>query len=187
VTICGEESSGTGSGHVREKDGLWAVLFWLNILAARKQGVDEIVHEHWATYGRNYYTRHDYEEVDAGVANALVDDLRGRVPGLIGQQFEGGLTVSYADDFAYTDPVDGSVSGKQGIRIGFSNGSRIVLRLSGTGTVGATLRLYLERYEQAHGNHDLDTQSALEPLIQLAERLTGLRQRTGRPAPSVIT
>jgi phosphoglucomutase len=105
----------------------------------------------------------------------------------VGQQFEGGLTVSYADDFAYTDPVDGSVSGKQGIRIGFSNGSRIVLRLSGTGTVGATLRLYLERYEQAHGHHDLDTQSALEPLIQLAERLTGLRQRTGRPAPTVIT
>jgi phosphoglucomutase len=187
VTICGEESSGTGSNHVREKDGLWAVLFWLNILAARKQGVDEIVHEHWATYGRNYYTRHDYEEVDAGVANTLVDDLRGRLPGLVGQQFDGELTVSYADDFAYTDPVDGSVSGKQGIRIGFSNGSRIVLRLSGTGTVGATLRLYLERYEQAHGNHDLDAQSALEPLTQLAERLTGLRQRTGRPAPSVIT
>jgi phosphoglucomutase len=186
VTICGEESAGTGSNHVREKDGLWAVLLWLNILAARQQSVDTIVKDHWARFGRNYYTRHDYEEVDAGVANALVDDLRGRLSGLVGQKF-GGLTVAYADDFTYHDPVDGSVSARQGIRIGFGDGSRIVLRLSGTGTVGATLRLYLERYEPAHGSHDLDTQSALRPLIELSEQLAGIRARTGRDAPSVIT
>ena len=187
VTICGEESAGTGSDHVREKDGLWAVLLWLNILAVRKQGVDEIVREHWATYGRNYYTRHDYEEVDSAIANALVDDLRGRLPGLVGQTFEDELQVAYADDFTYHDPVDGSTSAKQGIRIGFTDGSRIVLRLSGTGTVGATLRLYLERYEAADGRHDLETQTALEPLISLADQLAGIRQRTGREAPSVIT
>jgi phosphoglucomutase len=186
VTICGEESSGTGSNHVREKDGLWAVLLWLNILAVRRQSVDTIVKDHWAVYGRNYYTRHDYEEVDAGVANKLVDDLRAALPGLNGRKF-GGLTVSYADDFTYHDPVDGSVSGKQGIRVGFADGSRIVLRLSGTGTVGATLRLYLERYEPAHGQHDLDTQAALKPLIELAEQIAGIRARTGRAAPSVVT
>jgi phosphoglucomutase len=171
---------------VREKDGLWAVLLWLNILAARGQGVDEIVRDHWAIYGRNYYTRHDYEEVDTAVANALMDDLRARLPELAGQSFEG-LSVAYADDFAYHDPVDGSVSRQQGIRIGFADGSRIVLRLSGTGTVGATLRVYLERYEPAHGQHDLDTQSALAFLISIAERIAGIRQRTGRDAPSVIT
>ena len=186
VTICGEESAGTGSNHVREKDGLWAVLLWLNIVAARKQSVDVIVREHWATYGRNYYTRHDYEEVDGAEAKALVDEVRARLPGLAGQSFSG-LTVAYADDFSYTDPVDGSVSAQQGIRIGFTDGSRIVLRLSGTGTVGATLRLYLERYEPADGRHDLDTQAALQPLVILADELTGLRQRTGRGEPSVIT
>ncbi|HTJ56558.1 MAG TPA: alpha-D-glucose phosphate-specific phosphoglucomutase [Devosiaceae bacterium] len=186
VTICGEESAGTGSNHVREKDGLWAVLLWLNVLAVRQQSVDTIVKDHWAKYGRNYYTRHDYEEVDAGIANALVDDLRASLPQLVGQTF-GGLRVAYADDFTYNDPIDGSVSGKQGIRIGFADGSRIVVRLSGTGTVGATLRLYLERYEPPHGQHDLDTQSALKPLIELAEQLAGVRQRTGRAAPSVIT
>jgi len=186
VTICGEESAGTGSNHVREKDGLWAVLLWLNILAARQQSVDTIVKDHWSKYGRNYYTRHDYEEVDAAIANKLVDDLRSKLSGLVGQRF-GGLTVSYADDFTYHDPVDGSVSGKQGIRIGFADGSRIVLRLSGTGTVGATLRLYLERYEPPHGQHDLDTQAALKPLIELAEQLAGISERTGRNAPSVIT
>jgi phosphoglucomutase len=186
VTICGEESAGTGSSHVREKDGLWAVLLWLNILAARQQSVDDIVRDHWATYGRNYYTRHDYEEVDAAVANALMDDLRQRLPTLAGESFEG-QTVAYADDFSYQDPVDGSTSGRQGIRIGFADGSRIVLRLSGTGTVGATLRVYLERYEPAHGQHDLDTQSALSFLIAVAERIAGIRQRTGRDAPSVIT
>jgi len=186
VTICGEESAGTGSNHVREKDGLWAVLLWLNIIAARKQGVDQIVREHWATYGRNYYTRHDYEEVDAGIANKLVDDLRAQLPALPGQVFDD-LQVAYADDFSYHDPVDGSTSAKQGIRIGFTDGSRIVVRLSGTGTVGATLRLYLERYEAADGRHDLETQLALEPLIVLAEQLSGVRARTGRPEPTVIT
>lgn len=187
VTICGEESAGTGSNHVREKDGLWAVLLWLNILAVRKQGVDDIVREHWRTYGRNYYTRHDYEEVDAGIAGKLVDDLRAQLPGLPGKVFGDDLQVAYADDFTYHDPVDGSTSAKQGIRIGFTDGSRIVLRLSGTGTVGATLRLYLERYEAADGRHDLDTQLALDPLIDLVERLAQVRARTGRDAPSVIT
>ncbi|WP_408639764.1 alpha-D-glucose phosphate-specific phosphoglucomutase [Devosia beringensis] len=187
VTICGEESAGTGSDHVREKDGLWAVLLWLNIVAVRKQSVDEIVRAHWATYGRNYYTRHDYEEVDAAIAGQLMDDVRAKLPGLVGQNFGEDLQVAYADDFKYHDPVDGSTSAKQGIRIGFTDGSRIVLRLSGTGTVGATLRVYLERYEAADGRHDLDTQYALEPLVGLAEQLAGIKQRTGRREPSVIT
>jgi phosphoglucomutase len=186
ATLCGEESAGTGSNHVREKDGLWAVLLWLNIIAAKKQSVDTIVREHWSIYGRNYYTRHDYEEVDASVASRLMDDLRARLPGLKGQRF-GDLEVAYADDFTYTDPVDGSVSRNQGIRIGFVDGSRLIVRLSGTGTVGATLRVYLERYEPADGHHDLETQAALEPLIELAEHLAGIRERTGRSEPSVIT
>ena len=186
VTICGEESAGTGSNHVREKDGLWAVLLWLNVLAARQQSVDMIVGDHWATYGRNYYTRHDYEEVEAAPANKLMDDLRAQLPSLVGQTIEG-RPVAYADDFTYHDPVDGSTSGKQGVRIGFADGSRIVVRLSGTGTVGATLRLYLERYEPPHGQHDLDTQSALSPLISIADNLAGIKARTGRDAPSVIT
>ena len=186
VTICGEESAGTGSNHVREKDGLWAVLLWLNILASRNQSVDEIVREHWQTYGRNYYTRHDYDEVDSAIANTLVDDVRAQLPGLVGKTIGPG-TVAYADDFTYHDPVDGSTSAKQGIRIGFSDGSRIVLRLSGTGTVGATLRLYLEKYEPPHGHHDLDTQRALGDLIDAAEQLAGIRERTGRKEPSVIT
>jgi phosphoglucomutase len=186
VTICGEESAGTGSDHVREKDGLWAVLLWLNILAARQQSVDDIVRDHWATYGRNYYTRHDYDEVDSAVANKLVEDLRAQLPTIATSTYDS-LAVAYADDFTYLDPVDGSTSARQGIRIGFADGSRIVLRLSGTGTVGATLRLYLERYEPAHGQHDLDTQSALSFLISLADRIAGIRERTGRDAPSVIT
>ena len=186
VTICGEESAGTGSNHVREKDGLWAVLLWLNVIAARGESVDMIVQDHWATYGRNYYTRHDYEEVDSAAANALMDELRGKLPTMVGQTLEG-RTVSYADDFTYHDPVDGSTSAKQGVRIGFSDGSRIVLRLSGTGTVGATLRIYLERYEPPHGQHDLDTQSALSPLIAIADSVAGIKSRTGRDAPSVIT
>lgn len=186
VTICGEESAGTGSNHVREKDGLWAVLLWLNVLAARGQSVDAIVTDHWATYGRNYYTRHDYDEVEAGAAADLMDALRAKLPGLVGQRLEG-RDVVYADDFAYLDPVDGSTSGKQGVRIGFADGSRIVVRLSGTGTVGATLRVYLERYEPPHGQHDLDTQVALAPLIALADSVAGIRERTGREAPSVIT
>ncbi|MHA6689987.1 alpha-D-glucose phosphate-specific phosphoglucomutase [Devosia sp. A449] len=187
VTICGEESAGTGSNHVREKDGLWAVLLWLNIIAVRKQSVDQIVREHWASYGRNYYTRHDYEEVDAAIAGKLVDDLRAELPKLSGRILAEDLQVAYADDFTYHDPVDGSTSARQGIRIGFTDGSRIVVRLSGTGTVGATLRLYLERYEAADGRHDLETQTALEPLIALVDQLTGIKQRTGRREPSVIT
>jgi phosphoglucomutase len=186
VTICGEESAGTGSNHVREKDGLWAVLLWLNILAVRRQSVDAIVTEHWKTYGRNYYTRHDYEEVDAAAAGKLVDDLRTALPGLVGKRFDEAQIV-YADDFTYDDPVDGSVSRRQGIRIGFDDGSRIVLRLSGTGTVGATLRVYLERYEAADGRHDLETQVALAPLVEIAETLADIKARTGRNAPSVIT
>lgn len=186
VTICGEESAGTGSNHVREKDGLWAVLLWLNILAVRQQSVDEIVRDHWAVYGRNYYTRHDYEEVDADKANGLMDDLRGQLAGLVGQEIDG-FGVSYADDFAYDDPIDGSHSGKQGVRVGFADGSRIVVRLSGTGTVGATLRIYLERYEGADGDHDQDTQHALAPMIAIADMLTDIKSRTGRSAPSVIT
>jgi len=187
VTICGEESAGTGSNHVREKDGLWAVLLWLNIIASRKQSVDEIVREHWATYGRNYYTRHDYEEVDAAGANALMDELRAQLPSLVGQSFGEDFQVAYADDFTYHDPVDGSTSANQGVRIGFTDGSRIVVRLSGTGTVGATLRLYLERYEAADGRHDLETQQALAPLIELADEIVGVKERTGRSEPSVIT
>ncbi len=186
VTICGEESAGTGSDHVREKDGLWAVLLWLNILAVRQQSVDAIVRDHWAKYGRNYYTRHDYDEVDAEQANGLVAALRQRLADLPGQVIER-YKVTYADDFAYHDPVDGSSSAHQGIRIGFEDGSRIVVRLSGTGTVGATLRLYLERYEAPDGDHDQETQAALQPLIEIVEKLAEVRRWTGRDAPSVIT
>ncbi|UJQ94551.1 alpha-D-glucose phosphate-specific phosphoglucomutase [Mariluticola halotolerans] len=186
VTICGEESAGTGSDHVREKDGLWAVLLWLNILAVRQQSVDAIVRDHWAKYGRNYYTRHDYDEVDAEQANGLVAALRQKLADLPGQVIEG-YKVTYADDFAYHDPVDGSSSAHQGIRIGFEDGSRIVVRLSGTGTVGATLRLYLERYEAPDGDHDQETQAALQPLIEIVEKLAEVRRWTGRDAPSVIT
>jgi phosphoglucomutase len=186
VTICGEESAGTGSNHVREKDGLWAVLLWLNILAVRGESVDAIVRAHWATYGRNYYTRHDYDEVDTTAANGLMDALRARL-GTPASFNVGGYETAYADDFTYHDPIDGSVSAKQGIRIGFKDGSRIVFRLSGTGTVGATLRVYLERYEPPNGHHDLDTQAALAPLIAAAEQIAGISDRTGRSAPSVIT
>ncbi|MBF2034305.1 MAG: alpha-D-glucose phosphate-specific phosphoglucomutase [Leptolyngbyaceae cyanobacterium T60_A2020_046] len=186
ATLCGEESFGTGSNHVREKDGLWAVLFWLNILAVKQQSVEDVVKAHWATYGRNYYSRHDYEGVDADRANTLMENLRSRLSGLQGQTL-GGYTVAYADDFSYTDPVDGSISSKQGIRIGFEDGSRIVFRLSGTGTQGATLRLYLERYEANPANHDQDPQVALADLIQLADEVAQIRELTGRPAPTVIT
>jgi phosphoglucomutase len=186
ITLCGEESFGTGSDHVREKDGLWAVLFWLNLLAVRQQSVAEIVSEHWRHYGRNYYTRHDYEAVDAKAAGALVDHLRIMLPALPGQRF-GNYTVAYADDFAYTDPIDGSVSANQGIRIGFEGGSRIVLRLSGTGTEGATLRVYLEFYEPDPTRHHQDTQEAMAPLILIARELAQIEARTGRAEPTVIT
>jgi phosphoglucomutase len=186
ATVCGEESFGTGSNHVREKDGLWAVLMWLNILAVRRQSVAEIVAEHWETYGRNYYTRHDYEEVDSGAADALMADLRARLDTLPGTVING-LTVERADDFSYHDPIDGSVTTKQGIRVFFTDGSRLVYRLSGTGTAGATLRLYLERYEADPTRHDLDTQDVLAGLVQIARDLPDIEGRTGRSAPTVIT
>ncbi|MDS4020123.1 MAG: alpha-D-glucose phosphate-specific phosphoglucomutase [Candidatus Competibacter sp.] len=186
ITLCGEESFGTGSDHVREKDGLWAVLFWLNILAARRQSVAEIVREHWRVYGRNYYTRHDYEAVDSKAADGLVDALRSQTATLPGRRL-GSYTVDYADDFRYVDPIDDSVSEKQGIRIGFKDGSRIVYRLSGTGTEGATLRVYIEAYESDPAKHDLDTQQALAELIGIANSLADIRERTGRDAPTVIT
>ena len=186
VTICGEESAGTGSNHVREKDGLWAVLMWLNILAARKQSVDAIVREHWRTYGRNYYARHDYEEVEKAGADALMAELRGKLASLKGEKF-GALTVANADDFAYHDPVDGSNSAKQGVRILFEDGSRIVYRLSGTGTAGATLRVYIERYEPDQARQDRDTSDALSDLIVLSRDVAGIERHTGRKEPSVIT
>lgn len=186
VTICGEESAGTGSSHVREKDGLWAVLLWLNILAVRGESVADIVRQHWATYGRNYYSRHDYEEVDSAAANGLIEALRARLDTLPGTAV-GQLKVTAADDFAYHDKIDGSVSKNQGIRILFEGGSRIVFRLSGTGTSGATLRVYIERYEENCMRHDLDTQEALSDLIAAAESLADIRARTGRDTPSVIT
>ncbi|MBE9211125.1 alpha-D-glucose phosphate-specific phosphoglucomutase [Plectonema cf. radiosum LEGE 06105] len=186
VTLCGEESFGTGSNHVREKDGLWAVLFWLNILASRKQSVEEIVREHWKTYGRNYYSRHDYEAVETLEANTLMENLRGSLSTMKGKQF-GKYQVEYADDFSYTDPVDGSISQNQGIRIGFTDGSRIVFRLSGTGTQGATLRVYLESYEPDSTKHNLDPQQALAELITLADEIAQIKANTGRDKPTVIT
>ncbi|SSC67077.1 alpha-D-glucose phosphate-specific phosphoglucomutase [Ciceribacter selenitireducens] len=186
VTICGEESAGTGSNHVREKDGLWAVLLWLNILAVRGESVRDIVTQHWATYGRNYYSRHDYEEVDTDAANGLVAALRAKLATLPGTKI-GDLVVAQADDFSYLDPVDQSVSNNQGVRVLFEGGSRVVFRLSGTGTSGATLRVYIERYEPDASRHDLETQTALADLIAAAESLADIRTRTGRDAPSVIT
>ena len=186
ATLCGEESFGTGSNHVREKDGLWAVLFWLNILAVTGKSVEAIVFDHWKTYGRNYYSRHDYEEVDKGRATELMDRLRGMLGKLPGQTF-GKYEVKYADDFSYTDPVDGSVSRKQGIRIGFTDGSRIIFRLSGTGTKGATLRVYIESYEPDASKHDIETQTALKPLIDLAQEIAQIKEFTQRDEPTVIT
>jgi phosphoglucomutase len=186
VTICGEESAGTGSNHVREKDGLWAVLLWLNILAARKQPAKAIAEAHWKEYGRNYYARHDYEGVDTAAANALMDDLRARLATLPGTKLAG-LTVAAADDFTYKDPIDGSVSARQGIRVMFEGGSRVVFRLSGTGTSGATLRVYIERYEEASGDLALETSAALADLIRAAEEVAGIRAHTGRTEPDVIT
>ncbi len=186
ITLCGEESFGTGSDHVREKDGLWAVLFWLNLLAVRRQSVGDIVREHWQRFGRNYYTRHDYEAVDAGAAEALMDHLRMLLGDLPDKRL-GGLSVAYADDFSYTDPVDGSVAEGQGIRIGFDGGSRIVFRLSGTGTRGATLRVYIECYEPDPARHGQPVQEALAPLILSARELAQIEARTGRAEPDVIT
>jgi phosphoglucomutase len=186
ATICGEESFGTGSDHVREKDGLWAVLLWLNILAVRKQSVAAILEEHWAKYGRNYYSRHDFEAVETTKADVMMAGLRGSLSALPGKVVEG-MTVEAADDFAYTDPVDGSVSQKQGVRVLFKDGSRIVYRLSGTGTEGATLRVYVERYAAGPGGLDLDAQEALAPVIRAAHQIAGIAPHTGRTAPDVVT
>ena len=182
ATLCGEESFGTGSSHVREKDGLWAVLMWLNIQARRRQSVADIVTAHWRAFGRNYYSRHDYEEVDATSASGLIAALRDKLPTLQGQH---GITL--ADDFAYDDPVDSSRTVGQGIRLIFEDGSRIVYRLSGTGTAGATLRVYLERYEPDASRHATETQAALADLITLSRAIAEIEPRTGRAAPSVIT
>ncbi len=186
ITLCGEESAGTGSNHVREKDGVWAVLLWLSVIAARRQSVAEIAREHWATYGRNYYTRHDYEGIDTPAAQALMKALGERLPGLAGTSV-GGRLVAKADDFSYTDPVDGSVSKNQGLRVIFEDGARIVYRLSGTGTTGATLRVYIERYEADPALLAQDTQAALADLIATSRNLARLREFTGREQPDVIT
>ena len=186
VSLCGEESFGTGSDHVREKDGLWAVLMWLNIMAARGMGVAEIMADHWEEYGRNYYSRHDYEALPVDQANAMLDNLRERLSDLKGTEFQG-LAVQSADEFCYTDPVDGSVSKGQGLRILFEGGSRVVLRLSGTGTEGATLRVYYERYEPGPEGLTQDPQQALSAVIRATEDIVGIAAITGRKAPDVIT
>ncbi|MDP3878488.1 MAG: alpha-D-glucose phosphate-specific phosphoglucomutase [Methylobacter sp.] len=186
ITLCGEESFGTGSDHVREKDGLWAVLFWLNLIAKKRQSVADIVHEHWQKFGRDIYCRHDYEAVAMDIANGIVEHLRNQLPALAGQTF-GEYTVKYADEFSYEDSIDQSISNNQGIRIGFDNGSRIIFRLSGTGTVGATLRIYLERFEADAAKHNQDAQVALADLIKLAEQFCEIKKRTGRTEPDVVT
>ncbi|MES9991663.1 MAG: alpha-D-glucose phosphate-specific phosphoglucomutase [Candidatus Thiodiazotropha sp.] len=186
ITLCGEESFGTGSDHIREKDGLWAVLFWLNMLAVKQQSVEKIVTDHWKAFGRNYYTRYDYEAIDKEDAEALMSSLRDKLTQLPGQALNG-YSVEYADDFAYTDPVDGSRAEHQGIRVGFVGGSRIVFRLSGTGTEGATLRVYLEAYEADPAKQMQTPETALTELVGIALDLAEIEQRTGRTKPSVIT
>ncbi|MCW2366978.1 phosphoglucomutase [Sphingobium sp. B7D2B] len=186
ATICGEESAGTGSDHVREKDGVWAVLLWLNILAERKISVDALARDHWARFGRNYYARHDYEGIETEKANALIEALTAALPALPGARF-GALTVAAADSFSYADPVDGSVSANQGLRVLFEGGSRVVFRLSGTGTEGATLRVYLERYEPVGGALDEETPAMLAELIAAAEAIACIARHTGRNAPDVVT
>ncbi len=186
ASLCGEESFGTGSDHVREKDGLWAVLLWLNILADTRQSVRALLEEHWRTYGRNYYSRHDYEGVETERANALYDGLRAALPSLPGRSVAG-LAVASADEFAYDDPVDGSRSERQGLRVGFEGGARAVFRLSGTGTEGATLRVYLEALETDPARLDRDTAEALAPIARAADEIAGIRRHTGREAPDVVT
>jgi phosphoglucomutase len=186
ATLCGEESYGTGSNHVREKDGLWAVLFWLNLLAVKGKPVQQIVEEHWQRFGRNYYSRHDYEGIETHAAKVLMDDLRVKLAALKGVEMNH-YTVDFADDFDYTDPVDGSRATQQGIRIVMTDGSRIVYRLSGTGTEGATLRVYLERYEADPAQHHIPTQQALAALIAIADSVASIAFNTGRSNPSVIT
>jgi phosphoglucomutase len=186
ITLCGEESFGTGSDHVREKDGLWAVLYWLNLLAARREQVEAVVRAHWRRYGRDFYTRHDYEGLDPIAAECLLKRLRRRLPRLPGREF-GALRVLHADEFSYTDPVDGGVSAGQGLRIEFEDGARVVLRLSGTGTEGATLRLYGERFEADPEQQAQETQAAVAGLIRVADEIAGIRARLGRERPSVVT
>jgi len=186
VTLCGEESFGTGSNHVREKDGLWAVLFWLNILAVRKASVETIVSEHWQKFGRNYYSRHDYEGVDSAAAEQVLQTVRNQFASLPGQILAGRI-VSACDDFSYCDPIDGSVSSKQGVRVLFEDGSRIIFRLSGTGTSGATIRLYLESFEDDSARQHMDAQDALADMIVAANDISKLRELSGRDRPTVIT
>ena len=186
ITLCGEESAGASSNHVREKDGLWAILLWLNILAKTRVSVKALLENHWAQFGQNYYTRHDFEEIETDKANAVMTHIKAQLPSLAGQTL-GAFTVQSADDFSYHDPIDGSVSHHQGLRVQFTDGSRIVYRLSGTGTVGATIRMYIERYEGDARQHGQDTQKALAELIQLAYRLAKIEQLTGRSAPNVVT
>ena len=186
VTLCGEESFGTGSNHVREKDGLWAVLCWLNIIAAKKRSVEDIVKSHWLEYGRNVYSRHDYEAVPSDVANGVMAHIKSQFASLPNQKF-GQYTVKTCDDFSYTDPIDGSISTGQGVRILFTDGSRIVFRLSGTGTEGATVRIYLEAFEPNVANHHCDAQAALAEMIEIAEEISQLKQRSARGLPTVIT
>ena len=186
ITLCGEESAGAGSNHVREKDGLWAVLLWLNILAKTRVSVKELLENHWAQYGQNYYTRHDFEEIETDKANPVMAHIKAQLPTLAGKQF-GSLTVQSADDFSYHDPIDGSVSHNQGLRVLFTDGSRIVYRLSGTGTVGATIRMYIEQYQADPSKHGGDTQTALAELIQIAYQISDIAALTGRTAPNVIT
>jgi len=186
VTLCGEESFGTSSSHVREKDGLWAVLFWLNIIAVKKQSVEAILKAHWQEFGRNVYSRHDYEAIPSDAANAVIAHIKSQFSSLPGTRF-GSYTIASCDDFSYHDPIDGSVSHNQGTRILFSDGSRIVFRLSGTGTEGATLRIYLEAFEPDVSKHHLDAQVALAEMITIAMQISALKQRTGRDAPTVIT
>lgn len=187
VSLCGEESYGTGSDHIREKDGLWAVLFWLNLLAVSGQSVAALVRAHWARFGRHYYSRHDWEGIPSAQADALMAALRAQLPTLGGRDCGAGLCIEQADDFAYTDPVDGSLSTRQGVRLIFTNGSRIIFRLSGTGTEGATLRVYLERFEPDSRQHELPAQQALAELIRIAEDIAAIRAHCGMQAPSVIT
>ena len=186
ITLCGEESFGTGSNHIREKDGLWAVLFWLQILARKQCSVAEVMAAHWNRFGRHYYSRHDYEAIASEAAHGLYDRIKAMQPALVGERFAG-RHITTADDFSYTDPVDGSISGGQGLRLLLDDGSRVVLRLSGTGTQGATLRVYLESFVPPSGNLNQDPQQALADLISSIDQLAEIKTRTGMDRPTVIT
>lgn len=186
IALCGEESAGASSDHIREKDGLWAILMWLNILAARHQSVEDVISDHWLAYGRHYYSRHDYEGVDSQNAQTVMMSLSEKLESLVGKTFKN-ETITKADNFSYHDPVDGSVSHNQGLRVEFESGSRFVVRQSGTGTVGATLRLYLEKYESKDGDLKQDVQTALEPIAEIAEEIAAIKSTVGRDAPSLIT